>query len=133
MFETVIASLPAFALFLLAAILLLAGFIALYVRVTPYNELQLIRDGNVAAAISLGGAVLGMALPLAVTVAVSHSLPAMLAWGAVACLVQVVAFVLARLALPQISSSIPQGGVAAGLFLAALSLGLGILNAGCMV
>ena len=42
-----------------------AVFIALYMAVTPHHEAALIKQGNAAAAISLGGAVLGFTLPLA--------------------------------------------------------------------
>ena len=133
MFDPVINSLPAFAGFFLTAIGLLAGFLALYFVVTPYNELQLIRASNEAAALSLGGAMLGFALPIAVAVAVSHNLYAMIGWGIVAGIVQLLAYVAARLALPQINQNIPQGKMASGLFLASLSLCVGILNAGCII
>ena len=75
MFDPVINSLPAFASFFATAIVLLLAFLAIYVKITPYNELTLIREGNAAAAISLGGAVIGFALPIAVAVAVSRFLP----------------------------------------------------------
>ena len=61
MFDSVVNNLPAFASFFVTAIVLLLVFLALYVRVTPYNELTLIRQGNEAAAVSLGGAVIGFA------------------------------------------------------------------------
>lgn len=133
MFDPVISSLPAFAGFFATAVALLAGFLLLYVFVTPYNELILIRNGNEAAAISLGGVIIGFALPIAVSVAVSHNLYAMLGWGVVAGVVQLMAYVAARLALPQINHNIPQGKVASGVFLASLSVGVGILNAGCII
>lgn len=132
MFDPVINNLPAFAAYFATAVMLLAIFLALYVLVTPYNELALIRDGNTAAAISLGGAIIGYALPIAVSVAVSHNIGAMIGWGVVACVVQLLAYIVARLALPQINLNIPQGKIAAGVFLASLSLGIGILNAGCI-
>ena len=133
MFDPVINYLPAFASFFLAAIVLLLVFLAIYIRVTPYNELALIRDGNEAAAISLGGAVIGFALPIAVSVAISHSLYAMIGWGVVASIVQLLTFIAARLALPRLNESIPQGKLASGIFLASLAIGVGILNAGCIV
>lgn len=132
MFDPVINGLPAFASFFATAVLMLAAFVALYVAVTPYSEIRLIRAGNEAAAISLGGAVIGFALPLAVSVAVSHNLYAMIGWGAVAGVVQLFVFVVARLALPRINESIPQGRLASGIFLALLSIAVGILNAGCI-
>lgn len=132
MFDPVINGLPAFASFFATAVLMLAAFVALYVAVTPYSEIRLIRAGNEAAAISLGGAVIGFALPLAVSVAVSHNLYAMIGWGAVAGVVQLFVFVVARLALPRINENIPQGRLASGIFLALLSIAVGILNAGCI-
>jgi putative membrane protein len=132
MFDPVINSLPAFAGFFATAVGLLATFAALYLLVTPYSEVRLIREGNVAAAISLAGALLGYALPIAVAVVVSHNLYVMIGWGVVACIVQLLVYVAARLALPQINLAIPQGKVASGIFLAALSVVAGILNAGCI-
>ena len=74
MFDPVLNSLPAFASFFLTAVVLLGVFAVLYELVTPYNELALIREGNAAAAITLGGAIIGFALPIAVSVAVSQNL-----------------------------------------------------------
>jgi putative membrane protein len=133
MFDPVISNLPAFASFFVTAIILMLAFLAIYVMITPYNELALIRAGNEAAAVSLGGAVIGFALPIAVSVAVSHNLYAMIGWGVVASVVQLLAFIAARLALPRLNESIPQGKMASGIFLASLAIGVGILNAGCIV
>ena len=54
----------AFLQYFVASRLLLAVFLAVYVRVTPYNEFELIRQNNAAAAISLAGACIGFALPM---------------------------------------------------------------------
>ena len=133
MFDPVINSLPAFAGYFATALALLAVFVVLYIFVTPYNEMALIREGNTAAAVSLGGAMIGYALPIAVAVATSHNIASMIGWGVVACVVQLMAYIVARLVLPQIVLNIPLGKIASGLFLATLSLATGILNAGCIV
>lgn len=133
MFDPIIASLPAFASYFVAAIGLLLVFCAIYAFFTPYREFQLIREGNEAAAVALGGAVIGFALPLAVTVAVNHSLEAMLGWGVVAGIVQLLVFVSARLLLPGINDSIARGRLAPGIFVALLSVAVGVLNAGCLI
>jgi putative membrane protein len=133
MFDPVINNLPAFASFFATAIGLLVAFALLYDLITPYSELTLIREGNTAAAITLGGAIVGFALPIAVSVAVSHNLYAMIGWAVVAGAVQLLVYVAARLALPKINESIPQGKIASGVFLASLSIGVGILNAGCII
>ena len=53
-----------FLIFFAVAIALLFAFTWIYVKITPYKEITLIREGNHAAAISLSGAMLGFALPL---------------------------------------------------------------------
>ena len=44
-----IAGFPTFLLYFALALALLALFVAIYVRVTPYREIRLIREGNIAA------------------------------------------------------------------------------------
>ncbi|MCE1239948.1 MAG: DUF350 domain-containing protein [Azonexaceae bacterium] len=133
MFDPVLNQLPAFAGFFATAIVLLVLFVLLYVWVTPYNELALIREGNTAAAISLGGALLGYALPIGVSVATSHDIAVMVGWGVVAGAVQLGAYLVARLALPDLGVAIPHERRSAGIFMASLSVGVGILNAACIV
>ena len=79
-----LAGLPSFLLYFALGLALFAAFFALYVRVTPYHELELIREGNVAAAISLAGALLGFVLPLASAIVHSVSALDMIVWGIVA-------------------------------------------------
>lgn len=57
----------------------------------------------------------------------------MLGWSVVACIVQLLAFLVARVALPQICQDIPANKPATGVFLATLSLGVGIINAACIL
>ena len=46
-------------LHLATAVALVMGFFVVYTRVTPYDEVHLIREGNCAAALSLGGTLSG--------------------------------------------------------------------------
>ena len=107
-------------------------FLAIYVRITPYREIALIREGNSAAAASLSGSLIGFVLPLAA--AVEHSVnPFDLAiWATIALVVQLFVYLAARMVLPDIGRDIPAGKVASGVFLGALSIGAGILNAASM-
>ena len=82
-----LSGLPAFLSYFATAIGLLALFLAVYVFITPYREITLIREGNAAAAASLGGAVLGFVLPLASAITHSVSLPDMAVWGLIALVV----------------------------------------------
>ena len=124
---------PPFALHLAVSLLLLAVFVVVYTRITPYPELELIRQGNVAAAISLSGATLGYAIPLAYASAQSVNLADMVLWGGIALITQLAVYAFVRILLiPGLVKDIEQGGVAQGSFLGALSVATGILNAGCM-
>lgn len=111
---------------------LVAAFIALYTAITPYRELKLIREGNTAAAVSLGGALVGYSLPLAMAVAQSGNLADMLIWSAVALVAQLAAYLVSRLLLPRLAADVTAGKLAPAVFLAALSLAIGLLNAAAM-
>jgi putative membrane protein len=121
-----------FLIYFAASLAMLALFIAVYLRATPYHEIELIRAGNVAAAASLSGAVLGFALPLASAVIYSASLPDMLMWGVIALLGQLAGYFLVKFLIPHLTTDIPEGKLAPGIFLGAVSLSIGILNAACM-
>jgi putative membrane protein len=121
-----------FLLYLAVSLALLAIFIAIYIRVTPYRELALIREGNMAASFSLSGSLLGFIVPLASAVQHSVSLVDMAIWGVIAMVVQIAAFVAVKLLIPSITQDIPAGKGAQGFFLGSLSLGVGLLNAACM-
>ena len=121
-----------FLAYLAVAIVLLAVFVIVYIRVTPYREIALIREGNMAASFSLSGSLLGFIIPLAAAVQHSVSLADMAIWGLIAMVVQIAAFVVVKMLIPSITQDIPAGKGAQGFFLGCLSLGVGLLNAACM-
>ncbi len=127
-----LATLPNFLAYFATAIALLAAFVAIYLYVTPYDEIALIRANNTAAAILLSGAVLGFALPIANVIAHSDTLLDLAVWGVVAGIVQLLAWGAARVALPQLQEVIAAGRVAPATLVAALSLTVGFINAACM-
>jgi putative membrane protein len=107
-------------------------FVAIYTAITPYWEIRLIRQGNSAAAVSLGGAMLGYTCPLAQAVSQSGSLADMLLWSAVGLAGQLLAYGITRLILPKLSADVYEGKIAPAVFLATLSIAIGILNAAAM-
>ena len=121
-----------FALYLAISLAFLALFVAIYVRITPYRELALIREGNMAASYSLSGSLLGFIVPLTAAVRNSVSVADMAIWAAVALVVQLAAFVAVKLTIPNLAHDIVAGRAAQGFFLGAVSLGVGLLNAACM-
>jgi putative membrane protein len=121
-----------FLIYLILALVLLAAFSWLYDKVTPYNEMKLIREGNTAAATSYSGAMIGLALPLASSVAHSVNPLDMVIWGVIALGVQVLVYFLVRRLLPQLNDHIPENKLAPALMLAAMSVAAGIINAACL-
>jgi putative membrane protein len=121
-----------FLVYLVSALVAEGLFLLLYVKVTPHKEFTLIRNGNVAAAISLGGAVLGFTLPIASTVMNSVTLQDMIVWSAIALIAQLAVFLLLSLAFRDLSQRIAADDRAAGIALAVGSLTIGVLNAACL-
>ena len=122
-----------FLIYFSVALLLLVAFTLVYVKVTPYDEIALIRAGNTAAAISLSGALLGFALPLASTVANAVNLIDLVLFALLATVVQLVVFVFSRMLMPGLTASIEGGDIAKATFLAAVSISVGMLNAAALV
>jgi putative membrane protein len=118
-----------FVVYFVTALALVAVFLTVYTWVTPHGEIALIRQGNVAAALSLSGALLGFIVPLASAIAHSVAWWDMLFWGGVALVVQLLSYFIVRVILPSLSQDISAGKVAQGLFLGTISLAIGILNA----
>jgi putative membrane protein len=107
-------------------------FCLIYGAMTPYNELRLIKEGNTAAAISFGGALLGFVLPLYSAITHSVSFIDMLIWSVIALLVQCAVFGLVRLLFKGLVRDIENDQSAAATLLAFCSVAIGILNAACM-
>lgn len=121
-----------FLVYLALSLVFLALFVAIYIRLTPYRELALIREGNLAAAFSLSGSLLGFIVPLAASVRYSVGLVDMAIWAALALVVQLCAFVAVKLLIPNLAHDIQAAKTAQGFFLGSVSLGVGLLNAACM-
>lgn len=125
-------TLPAFLTYFATSILLMAAFLAIYVRVTPYHEFALIKEGNPAPAITLGGSLIGFVLPLCAVIKASVSIPDLLIWGGIALVVQVLAFWVINRSFPSVSQHVQQGEVSSAILLAVLTVAVGLINAACM-
>ena len=108
--------------------LLLIGA-ALYAAMTPYRDVQLVREGNTAAAISLGAALVGLAIPLAVAMAASVSVLEIVIWGVAVIVVQLFVFRMTDLVLRGLPKRIQAGEVAAATLLAAVKLATAVVLA----
>ncbi|MCC7681497.1 hypothetical protein JAB5_11550 [Janthinobacterium sp. HH103] len=116
---------------ILAAALLIAFFI-IYTRVTPYNEVLLIRQGNQAAALSLGGALLGFSATIASSLMHTANYQQFFAWAFGAMVVQLLAYVVTTRLLRMSKDQIESNNSAFGGLLGAISLSIGAINAACI-
>lgn len=108
---------------------MLAAGVTAYIWITPHRELALVRQGNAAAAISLSGAVLGLAIPLAVSLSASVSVADIAVWGLFTLVVQLVVFRLADLFLRDLPARIEAGENAAAILLAGVKLAVAAVAA----
>ena len=123
----------AFVIAFAAAGVFTVAFKLIYQWVTPYHEHTLIREGNTAAAIALGGALIGYVLPLASALSHTVSLMEFAVWALLAGVIQILVFVtISRLAFRNLVVRIEAGEIAAAVYLAAISICVGLLNAACM-
>ena len=126
------AGLPAFLLYFVVGVALIAAFAVIYLRLTAHDEIALVRAGNLAAAIALGGNLVGFAVPLEKAIAQASSIPDCVLWAAAAMIIQFAAYGLARLLIPELSRKIEQDNLPAAAILAVVAVISGTLAAASM-
>ena len=104
----------------------------IYTIVTPMNELELIRGGNIAASISLFGACIGISIPLAICLASSINAIDILVWGSIAVILQLLCFKVVDLFLNDLSQRIIDGEVGVAIVLVSFKISIAILNAAAL-
>ena len=114
------------------ALALLGAGVACYNALTPFHEMGLVRAGNTAAGIVLGGNFVALAIPLAATLATSLVTLDILVWGVVALLLQLAAFLAASRLIPGLRGMIEEGNSAAACMLVGIQVAVALLNAGAM-
>jgi putative membrane protein len=102
---------------------------ALYVLLTPHKEITLIREGNAAAAISLAGVLVGLAIPLAASLKASTNVIEIGLWGAVTVVVQLLVFRLTDLILRGLPKRIQEGEISAAALLVGAKLATALVIA----
>lgn len=122
----------AFATYFSTAIAMVVAFGTVYVLMTPHREFRLLRAGCAAAVPAFLGAITGYVVPLTAAMRSSGTLAEFVLWAGLAAAVQILAYAVVRLILPDISTRIANNDVAAGAFLGGLALTFGLLNAASM-
>ena len=108
---------------------ILLGAVTVHSLLTPFKELGRARQGEPAAAVSLGGIVLGLAIPLARSLQASASVIETAIWGVAAAAVILLVFRLADVLLKGLPERVQQGDIAAAILLTATKVGSGLVIA----
>lgn len=132
MIESDLFTLPAFVAYLALGVFYFVAFVVTYIWITPQREMALIREGNLSAAISLGGAAIGFVQPLASAIAHSVSLVDLALWGLVAWVVQLLTHFVLRLVVRDLRAQIEADVRSVALFVAIVAACVGTLNAAAM-
>jgi putative membrane protein len=129
---TSLANLPNFLLYFGASVGLFVAFLVAYTAILPLHEWRLIREGNTAVALVLGGAMIGFAIPLSTAIVRSENLADMAVWAVISLVLQLLCFGALRLWRRDAAVSLARGDTAEATLLAAGSVALGLLNAACL-
>ncbi len=109
-------------------------FCAIYTRLTPYDEFDLIvRQHNASAGLAFGGALLGFARrPGRGDPSHDRASSNSRSGASIALVSQFVAYGLARLLHPGLPHAIEQNAMASAIWAAAVSVSSGVIAAACM-
>ena len=111
--------------------LLVAGAI-LYALFTPWREIALIREGNAAAAVAFSGVLVGLAIPLAVSLSASTSLKDIVLWGVATVVLQLLAFRIVDHLLTGLPQRIREGEISAAVLLVGAKLSTALILAAAL-
>ncbi|MDJ0921116.1 MAG: DUF350 domain-containing protein [Henriciella sp.] len=120
---------PIFLIWTGSAGLLLLVASSVYVLLTPWKELALVKEGNGAAGLALSGAIVGLAIPIASCLASSVSLWDLLLWGTVALLLQLLTYRIIDMILRDIPKRIQDDEAGAAIILIATKISVALLLA----
>jgi putative membrane protein len=101
----------------------------IYSLLTPYKEIAQIREGNSAAAVAFGGVIIGLAIPLAASMAASTSLRDIVLWGGATILLQLFVFRIVDFLLAGLPNRINEGEVSAAVLLVSAKLAAALVLA----
>ncbi len=122
-------NLVSFLAHLLTALGLLLVSVMVFVRLTPRDELALIKEGSAGAGVALGGVIIGFALAIGTAVAHSTGLWDALLWASIGLLAQLLGFLGVRLLVPHWREAMAKGEMAPCVLEAAVAVAVGILTA----
>jgi putative membrane protein len=126
------AGLPAFLLYFVVGLALIALFAVLYLRLTAHDEVALIRAGNLSAAVAFGGNLMGFVVPLEKAISQAGSIADCTLWAVAAMLIQFAAYGFCRILIPDLSQQIERDRLPSAAMLAVTAVISGTLAAASM-
>ena len=101
----------------------------LYALMSPHKEIAEIRDGNAAAAVAFSGVLVGLAVPLAFSLAASTSIEELGLWGIAIVAVQLLLFRLVDFVLKGLPQRVRDGEIPAAVVLVSAKLACALVLA----
>lgn len=123
--QSLVAGFPVLLLHFAVTLLLWLGTLAIYYRLTPHHELQLIREGNIATAVTSGGVAMG--LPLAFCLAGSVSVWDIIIWSIPILAMQVATFFGMSKLLGDLPHRLEQNDIATAIYVFMVRMGSSFL------
>ena len=111
------------------ALVMLVVFAFAYLKITPARELELIKNGNLACALSLSGAMIGFCITLVSSMLHSVGMLSFMIWGLAAAVIQILVYFAATHLIKDANQELLNNNVAVGVLFFGLSVSIGILNA----
>lgn len=126
--DTLISGLPQLLGHAAIIVALLVGGVFLYIKLTPYDDMKLVKEGNIASAISLFSIIVGLAIPLAFCLSQTSEIADILFWGTFTVAIQLFAFKVCDWMLSDLSGRIERGEISAAIVLLSVKLAAAFIN-----
>src|SRR5215468_5295389 len=104
-----LSGLPLFLAYFCLSLVVTSAYLYIYTSITPHDEFELIRKNVPGAAVSLGLSLLGFSLPVASAIAHAANIVDCVVWSLIALAVQIVAFYVVKIPIPDLPRRIAQG------------------------
>ena len=128
-FDSLMTGLPFLLLHSSVTFLMLGAGLLIYVRITPFDEISLIKNKNNAAAITLGGAIVGFAIPLAASLKTSLNLWDIVTWGFVTLILMLISYRVIDFLVSDLARRVEANEIGPAILLAAIKLAVGLIAA----
>ena len=106
----------------------------IFEKITPYNDFELIRNGNSAVAIQFAGKILGITYIMSTAVDTNNSLLGAAIWGIIGFILMIIGYFIFEMATPklEVRKEIEKGKVSVGIIAAAISLAIAFIISGAI-